>query len=176
MKNTYLLRSLLITGGLLLIPFGAMQVFSEMNWSMGDFLIMGMLIFFVSMGYQLFTDLIQTQQHRFGVVLAFATAFLLLWINLAVGMIGNESNPANLLYYFVIAVFVVGGALSRLKRISISRVFFITAGVHACVPLIAYLLWKPPLTIGLVQVVGINGIFVLLWLVSGMLLRDAHRA
>ena len=39
---------------------------------------------------------------------AVVTAFILVWMNLAVGLIGNESNPANLMYGGVLVVGVIG--------------------------------------------------------------------
>jgi hypothetical protein len=39
--------------------------------------------------------------------LAVGTALFLVWSNLAVGLIGSENNPANMMYLGVLAVFLL---------------------------------------------------------------------
>jgi hypothetical protein len=42
-------------------------------------------------------------------------AFILIWMNLAVGIIGSEDNPANLMYGGVLAVAIVGAFMVRFR-------------------------------------------------------------
>ena len=41
---------------------------------------------------------------------------MVIWSNLAVGMIGNEDNPINLLFDAVLAIAVLGACLSRIHH------------------------------------------------------------
>jgi hypothetical protein len=51
--------------------------------------------------------------YRAGIGVALATGFLLAWMNVAVGVIGSEDNPANLMFAGVIAVALGGAAVAR---------------------------------------------------------------
>ena len=42
-------------------------------------------------------------------------AFLTIWVNLAVGMIGAEDNPYNLLFIGLLVAVALGGFAVRLK-------------------------------------------------------------
>ena len=46
--------------------------------------------------------------YRAGAFVAIAAIFLLVWVNGAVGFLGDEDNPANLMFGGVILVAVVG--------------------------------------------------------------------
>jgi hypothetical protein len=47
--------------------------------------------------------------------IAVLAAFLLVWTNLAVGMIGSEDNPYNLLFGGVLAIALVGSIAARFR-------------------------------------------------------------
>ena len=51
--------------------------------------------------------------YRAGAALAVLAGFLMLWANAAVGIIGNENNPANLLFIGILAVGAFGALLAR---------------------------------------------------------------
>lgn len=53
--------------------------------------------------------------YRLGAALAALNAFLLIWISLAVGIIDDEGDPANLLFAAVLLVALVGAMLSRFR-------------------------------------------------------------
>jgi hypothetical protein len=52
---------------------------------------------------------------RAGAVAAVLAAFLTIWVNLAVGMIGEGDNSYNLLFLGVIALALAGAAAARLR-------------------------------------------------------------
>jgi|SRR5687767_533203 len=78
----------LITGLILLIPLTAMQFTNEVNWSFGDFLIMGTLIFGISSLFVIAARRIE-KKHRTITAIIFTLAFLWLWVELAVGLFTN---------------------------------------------------------------------------------------
>jgi hypothetical protein len=47
--------------------------------------------------------------------LALLKAFLLIWMNLAVGIIVGEGNPANLMYVGVLDVGLIGASVARFR-------------------------------------------------------------
>jgi hypothetical protein len=44
-----------------------------------------------------------------------AAAFLLVWVNGAVGFLGDEDNPANLMFFGVIGIAIVGSFLGKFE-------------------------------------------------------------
>jgi hypothetical protein len=115
---------LAIWGGaaaLLALPAIAMRFTSEVVWGPEDFIVMGMLLAMACCGYELATRLSGNKAYRAGAAIAILTSFLTVWVNLAVGMVGNEGNPANLLFGGVILVAVVGAILARFRPRGVAR-------------------------------------------------------
>ncbi len=105
--------------------------------------------------------------YRAAAAIAIAGAFLLVWANLAVGIIGAEDNPANLMYAGVLAVALVGAAMARLRPAGMARALAATAVAQALIAGIA-------LTLGYFTLAP-DGFFVALWLLSAWLFRQAAR-
>lgn len=112
-QNRKMLRWVLATALLLLVPLVAMLLqirvldpggsAEAVNWGPLDFVLAGVLLPGTGFLYELATRQAGHVTHRIAVGIAVAAALLLVWINLAVGMIGDEANPANLLYVGVLA-------------------------------------------------------------------------
>jgi hypothetical protein len=178
MKNKNFIRIALVTACLLLIPFVAMQFSAEVNWSGFDFAVAGVLLFGSGLAFELIARKAGNGAYRAAVGVALAAALLLVWINLAVGIIGSEDNPVNLLYFGVIAVGIIGATLARLRPRGMARAMFVTAFAQALVPVIAIIIGKlrfnsaeePP---GMWGVLALNAIFVLLFVASALLFRRA---
>ena len=113
--------------------------------------------------------------YRAAVGVALAVTFLLAFVNVAVGTIGSEGNPANLLYVGVPAVGIVGALVARFRPHGMARALFATALAQALVPVIALMIWKPPVTSGVLEVLGANAFFVALFAGSALLFRHAAR-
>lgn len=113
--------------------------------------------------------------YRFAVGMALAAAFLLVWINLAVGVIGSEDNPANLMYFGVLAIGFIGAIIAEFRPRGMARVLFAMAFAQALVPVIALIIWKPQVTSGVLGVLTLNGLFVVLFIGSALLFRNAAR-
>jgi uncharacterized membrane protein len=84
-RNGIFLWIALGTGLLLMIPLVAMQFTSEVNWTLSDFILMGVLIFTVSSLFVLVARKVQ-KKNRLAVGAAFLLGFLWLWAELAVGV------------------------------------------------------------------------------------------
>ncbi len=75
--------------------------------------------------------------YRWAVGLALAAALIMVWISLAVGIIGSEDNPANLMYVGVLAVGFVGAIIARLRPRGMARAMFATAIAQTLVLVVA---------------------------------------
>jgi hypothetical protein len=111
--------------------------------------------------------------YRLAVGLGVFSGLALMWINLAVGIIGNEDNPPNLLYVGVIAVGLIGAIIYRHSPAGLSRALFATAFVQALVPVIALLIWRPEINPGVLGVFILNTVFVAMFVSSGLQFRRA---
>ena len=98
-------------------------------------------------------------------------------MNLAVGIIGSEGTPANLLYIVVLAIGIIGARISHLRPHGMARTMFATALAQILIPVIVLIIWRPSLeeSPGIVGVFGLNAIFVALSIVSALLFRSVAR-
>lgn len=166
-------RVALVTALILLIPLIAMQFTSEVSWSAGDFVFMGGLLFGTGLAWELISKKSGKPAYRIAVALAVLASFLLIWVNAAVGIIG-EDNPANLLYFAVVAIAFFGALASKFEARKSSYVMFVAAAAQAIVPVIALVFWNSDFSPGVMHVFALNGFFVMLWIASGLLLQRAQ--
>ena len=161
---------------ILLIPLIAMRFTNEVNWKLSDFIIMGALLFGIAISYELIAQNSNKKTYRIAFGLGLLGAFLLFWVNAAVGIIANESQDANLLYGAVFAVGLVGAFISRFKAKGMSITLYVAALAQMLVPTIALIIWPPSTNSWTPSVIGVfllSGFFALLFFVSGMLFRRA---
>jgi len=153
---------------MLLAPLLAMQVTDEVRWDAADFAIFGGMLVTAGGAYELAARVTGDRVYRTAVGLALAGAFTLAWANLAVGVIGPEDHPANLMYFGVLAVGVIGAAVARLQPQGMVRALVATALAQALAALIAMIA-------GLGSSYMVTGFFVVLWLGSAWLFQRAAR-
>ena len=89
MKNKRLIIILAAMSALLLIPFIAMQFTNEVDWSVSDFAIMGVLLYGTGLLCELVLRKVKSVQNRILICVAIVVAFLLIWAELAVGIFGS---------------------------------------------------------------------------------------
>ncbi len=177
MKNKDMIQIALVVGFLLLLPLVAMQVGDEVNWDLADFAIAGVLLTGAGVAYKLAAKKIGNHAYRIAMGVAIAAALLLVWMNLAVGLIGSEDNAANLMYVGVLAVGLIGVGVARLQPQGMARALFATALAQASVAAIALIAGMHNYPGGSVSViVNLNGFFVALFVASAFLFRHAARA
>ncbi|MCC3151582.1 hypothetical protein Q3A66_02085 [Hymenobacter sp. BT770] len=173
-----LTRVALATAFLLLIPLVAMQFTTEVNWTLSDFIVAGVMLFGAGLTFVLIARMGDNTMYRLGAGLGVAAGLLLVWANLAVGLVGSEDNPANLLYGAVLAVALVGAFVARFRPLGMSNAMFAASLTYVLVTVIALFIWKPTGAaaepqVHMVNVVGANAVFAALWAVSGLLFRRA---
>jgi hypothetical protein len=157
----------------LLLPLVAMQFTNEVAWGLADFAVAAVLLFGAVLLYELTAKKTAGIWYRAAAGVAVGTSLLLVWMNLAVGIIGSEENPANLMYVAVLAVSVLGAIIARLQPDGMVRVLTATALAQTMVALIAAIAGlghpaSPP-----AEVLGVNALFAALWLLSAWLFRKA---
>ncbi|QLE02074.1 hypothetical protein HX109_11095 [Galbibacter sp. BG1] len=76
-------------GLLLLIPLTAMQFTNEVNWSITDFLVMGILLTGVGITCELIYRSVKSKKSRIVLYSGIILLFLLVWVELAVGIFGS---------------------------------------------------------------------------------------
>jgi len=165
------------TGLLLLIPLTAMQFTSEVNWTISDFIFAGVLFFGTGLMYILVTRILAKKTasniiYRIAVGFALFTGLFLIWVNMAVGIVGSEDNPANLMYFGVIAVGVISALIARFKPKGLARTMFLMAIAQAVIAtaILALGLYQSPPS-SVIDILGVNGFFVTLFVVAGLLFR-----
>ncbi|HEX7879869.1 MAG TPA: hypothetical protein VF720_10695 [Candidatus Eisenbacteria bacterium] len=159
-------------GLLLLVPLVAMQFSSGWNWSPFDFVAMGALLAGVCGTFELAARATVSKQYRAAVAIAVVASFLLIWMNAAAGIIGDEDNPANLLFGGVLLVAFLGSLGARFRATSMAPVFVATALAQAAVGVIGVVSFREePM-----KLLALTGFFVGLWLVSAQLFRWAGKA
>lgn len=164
----------LITLALLAIPLVAMQYTDEVQWDPPDFLIMGVLV----MGTGLAVE--WAIRRRGSLVLRVAWTFALLatllmtWVNMAVGLLGGESNEVNVLLLGVPLVGIVGAALARAQPRGMALTMLTMAALQLVLTVIAFSLDWRPLRQGPIDIWGPNGFFAMLFVIAAALFASAR--
>jgi len=164
-----MLRVALVTGLLLLVPLVAMQFTDEVRWNLADFVVAGALLFGAGATYHLLAARTDNLAYRAAVGVAVGATLMLVWANLAVGLIGSEDNPANLMYLGVLAVGIIGALVARFHARGMARALSAMALAQALVALVALGLRSS----GPLEIVAVNGLFVALFAGSAYLFRRA---
>jgi hypothetical protein len=114
--------------------------------------------------------------YRMAVGIAVLGVLLLTWLNLAVGLIGSEDNPANLMFVGLLAVGAASSLVVRVRAGGMAKVLFAMALMQFIIAAIALIAGLGSEGANWPQVIIVlNGFFALVWLVSGLLFRKAAR-
>lgn len=162
---------LLVWGGalaFLAFPLVGMQFSDEIHWTGGDFAAMGVLLGIVCLAFEVAARLATSQAFLVASSMAIGASFLLVWINLAVGIIGSEDNRENLLFAGVLVVAITGSLLARLQPRRMAWAMWATGAVQAAVGVYA-------LVGGHLEAVFLCVLFTGVWTTSGLIYRDVAR-
>lgn len=80
---------LAVTVILLLIPLIGMQFTNEINWSTFDFILMGTLLLGLGLTSELIFRKLKNKTYKLGLIVLLVIVFLLIWIELAVGIFNS---------------------------------------------------------------------------------------
>lgn len=106
--------------------------------------------------------------YRLGAAVALGAAFLQIWMNLAVGIVGREDNPVNLGFYLVVLAAAAFTFTARLRADGMARAMLAVAAMQT---LLALVIATAPSTVrddpkGPLGVLVLSGGFVALWLIA----------
>jgi len=174
--KTKIIYLTIAVGLLLLIPvFGNMYV-EGWNWSVFDFVWAGAVLFGFGLAYLYVSNKSPSRAYKAAVGIAVFTGLTLVWINGAVGIIGDGDNGMNLLYFAVLLIGIISAAVSRFSPRGMSRTLFIVAIGQMIVPTLAFIFWKSYMmeTPGILGVFALNAVFMFFWIASALLFRHAN--
>ena len=89
MKNKRLIIILFVTVIILLIPLIAMLFTEEVNWSIFDFVVAGILLLSIGLLGEFVTRKINKTKYRIAIYVALLIVLLLIWAELGVGIFGT---------------------------------------------------------------------------------------
>ena len=89
MQDKRLIGIVLAAGLLLLIPFIAMQFSAEVNWSLFDFIVAGILLLGTGLLLELVLRKVKNSRQRIMLCIAILAGLFLVWAELAVGIFGT---------------------------------------------------------------------------------------
>lgn len=139
-----------------------------MAWSLGDFALFGAMLLAVCGSYELAMILSDQRAYRLGFGLTLLGMFLLVFANLAVGIIGSEDNRANLAFFGIPLVGIVGALIARLSARGLATTLYVMAGLQVA----AALLFPAQDRVFMLLV---TGIFTTLWLAAAQAFNVAAR-
>lgn len=155
---------------LLAAPLIAMRFTREVNWTLEDFVTMSALFGMVGLAFEFLVRRSGVLAYRLGAATMVGTILLLIWVNLAVGFLGGEANPANLLFAGVIAVAVGGAIVGRFRARGMMRANLAAAMAQGAVAVAALALgWGSPGWAGGYEAILGTTLFGGLWLIAAWL-------
>ena len=155
-------------GALMVIPVIVLRAAEGYQWDPGDAVFLIILLGIVAIAHEVMLRVSDRKAYGAAVGLAVFTGLAQIWVNLAVGIIGSEDNPANLIYAGVIAVALIGAVLAGFRAKGMAAAMAATAIAQAStffVALAAGFGFTGPITI----------FFTCLWLISAALFRRSAR-
>lgn len=161
---------------LLLLPWLATRFTDEVAWDAADFVVFGALLGGACGGYDLAARMRDDFAYRAAVVVALVAAFLLAWLSLGVGLIGQDGDPANRMYFGVLAAGLIGAVIARLRPLGMARALLAMALAQAVVTAIALGTGLGRPWSGPAELLLLNGFFVALFVAAAWLFGRAARA
>lgn len=159
---------------LISIPLIAMQFTAEVVWTVFDFGVAWSLIFGAGFTFQLVSSKAENSAYKIATALAAFASLAILWVNGAVGIIGNEDNEMNLLFGVVLLMVIFGSYIAKLEAKAMARVMVSTAVMHVLISFSALLIHigeNPGYPLS--GIFRITLLFAVFWLLSALFY---HRA
>lgn len=157
---------------LLSLPALAMQFFpaAGVDWSGVDFVVMGILLLLACGAVEIGARMSRNLLYRGGVIVAVGSGFITIWVNLAVGMIQDEGNHANLLFLGVLGIAALGTLAARFATRGMAQAMLAAGIAQATIALYVAIsgLDSP-------YIAMLISLFALPWLLSAGLFHAAMR-
>jgi hypothetical protein len=169
----YFIHITIWIGLILLIPL-VLTLLALWHWKPGAIILtIVLLLGGAGLGYRLVTRRIMSNKaYLIAIVVALAAVFLLVWMNVAVGGILGD-DPANMMYFGVLLIGLIGAVIAQLKPQGMARAMFATAFAILLVPAIVLIIGAPANANGIAALFGLHGVFAMLFIGSGLLFLKA---
>ena len=152
---------------ILLLPAVAMQFNVEgVVWTASDFIVMGVILLIACGSFEVLARSAPNFAYLAAAAIAIGTGFLMVWANLAVGIVGDGLNGANLMFFGVVLVAIVATLVARFRAPAMAPAMFATAGALVLAIAIALAVFGAT-----ALEAGLTMVFVAGWLVSGAVFR-----
>lgn len=117
----------------------------------------------------------KAQKTTYGLAIAatLAAALMLIWFSLGIGIIGADGDPANRMYFGVIALGLIGAFVARFQPHGMSRVLIVMAVAQALIAVIAIVAKLGYPFSGPLELLLLNGFFVAMFVGVAWLFRRA---
>jgi hypothetical protein len=155
---------------LMLAPVVATRLTDEMAWDRADFILVAVILAAACGAWEIAMRKTGSWAFAAGAIVAVGAAFLLFLVNGAVGFIGNEDNPVNLLFFGVLTLALGGAIIVRFRPEGMARTMAVTAGAQVAAAGLAVLM-VPDVRGFLLG----TAMFVPMWLLSSWLFARAAR-
>lgn len=170
-KDRLLLAALLVPALLLFVPLIAMRFTDEVKWTGSDFVVAYVVLASAGLAFRFLFRRAGNPIARFAALAAVGTTLFMTWVNLAVGLVGRESHPANAMYLGVLAIGVIGSLATGFRPGGMARTFFAMAAAQLLVPAIALYVWQVEPVTPVAHVFGANALFAFLFATTALLFR-----
>lgn len=124
-----------LAGGLLALPLIAMQFTEEVNWTASDFLFAAVIFTIVGGLFELAARASRNIAYRVANLLTVGGCFLIVWVSMAVGIIGESDDPRNIIYFAIVAMTATGAYVARGTAAGLQRTMQWMAGFMLLVAL-----------------------------------------
>ena len=163
-----------LAAALLLTPLAAMQFTDEVQWTAFDFAVFGAMLAAAGGAMEAAVRMSGSWFYRIAAGVAVLTGFLLVWATLAVGIIGDEDEAGNLMFFGVLLIGAAGAAVARFRAEGMGRTLFAMALAQAAAGATALIAgWGATSAIWPMDILGATGVFTAAWLISAGLFRRA---
>lgn len=125
-------------GLVLMIPLIAMRFTSEVQWTGLDFVVAGVLLAALIGAAELAVRLSDDWLYRAGAAVAVVAAFLMLWAQGAVGLVGSENDLFNLLFLLPLGMGAIGALAARFRARGLSLTLWAMAAMQAATVIVGY--------------------------------------
>ena len=117
--------------------------------------------------------LLNKTAYRLAIAGSLLAVIFLVWLSLGVGIIGEDGDPANRMYFMVVAIGIIGAIITRLRSSGMARVLLAMAFVQALIAAIAMFAKMGLPYSGPLEILLLNGFFVVAFVGEAWLFRRA---
>lgn len=147
----------------------------KLDWGVMDFVFVAVVLFGGLGAYRFVSGRGQGRTFHLAVALSLITALSMIWITLAVGIIGSEDNQANIMYVAVLGIGLLGSIIARFRAPGMKWTMVWVTIAQFAVTILAYTIWKPETEQHVFSTAVLNLFYVMLFLSSAVLFHRASR-